>query len=142
MTTPDPFWTNTILNITKPDLSITFNSYDLKYNTCNVTTTGCSPIPPNTSFKDTLFPSSANGRRCGKRWSSRVGRGVVVRCQPQDIANNLCPFDDNLKCPDNYTFLGQQNSGGNTCSDKCGGQCNNLQNFICGETNFQDSILK
>lgn len=33
MTTPNvPFWTNTKLNLTKPDLNITFNSYDLKYD--------------------------------------------------------------------------------------------------------------
>ena len=30
-TIPDSFWTNTKVNLTKPELSVTFNSYNLNY---------------------------------------------------------------------------------------------------------------
>lgn len=141
MTTPNiPFWTNTNLNLTKPDLSIIFNSYDLKYDTCNMTTQGCNNIPPNTDFKNALFPSSNNGIHCGGRHSHRVGRGVVVSCNTQSGANALCPYDDKLQCPVNQKFLGENKSGGNQCTNKCGGVCQISQNFICGVPNFKCSI--
>jgi hypothetical protein len=138
MTTPNvPFWTNTNLNLTKPDLNITFNSYDLKYDVY----TKDSTDNPVTSLQQNeiqniqtmpLAPCKSYGNKCG--WQ-HFSRGYAP-CDPKG-GNENCSYD-NPSCPDNYIYLGQRKEG--NCSNACGGTCQNEQLTFCGGPNFKCSI--
>jgi hypothetical protein len=144
-TNKTPFWTNTILDITKPELSITFNSYDLVYDTYTMDSTNNPPkqLPQNQIQNIPTIPLSpckSYGNNCGyEKWFPTPVGGSTL-CDPQDSANEDCPYDD-PSCPDNYLKLGQRISGGNTCNDPCGGTCQNKQLTFCGVPKLKDSIF-
>lgn len=148
MTTPNvPFWTNTNLNLTKPDLSIIFNSYDLKYDvyTKDSTDNPVTHLPQNEIQNIQTMPlapcnSKINKNACGytAHVTGPTGWPITV-CDTKDHSNKECSYD-NPQCPTIYKFLGQRLSGGDTCGDNCGGNCQNEQLTFCGGPNFKCSI--
>ena len=137
-----PFWTNTILNITKPELTVTFNSYALAYDIYTKDSTNPVKQLPQNQIQAIptmqLSPCKSYGNTtCG--WEQSFEPGSVV-CAAQGNANDDCPYDY-PQCPSNYKFLGQRLSGGNTCNDPCGGTCQNKQLTFCGVPKLQESIF-
>ena len=144
MTTPNAtFWTNTNLNLTKPDLSIIFNSYDLKYDVYTKDSTDTVTNLPQNEIQNiktmSLAQCKSYGNKCGQHTFEPGIWGPIIVCDTQDQSNKQCPYD-NPQCPTIYNFLGQRLSGGNTCGDNCGSNCKNEQLTFCGGPNFKCSI--
>ena len=153
-TNKTPFWTNTILDITKPELSITFNSYDLVYDAYYMNKDNKpQSIPQGDQSTMQKYPYveskvKTNRTPCGDEWTDASGN---VYCEPGDSekSDGACPYDK-LQCPSDKIFLGKIQSGsekgdcprtgkkGNIC---CGDFCQSAQLVFCGDPKLKESIF-
>ena len=156
-TIPNPFWTNTNLNLTKPELTITYNSYNLKYASIQSIEDGKTFDPNDPNHNNLkmapLVPSKCNknNTKCCEVYKSTTCRYI----------NDSCVFDT-LDCPTGQTLIGNIQGGlpndPRQCRDRsrwhCGQQhwftscpsypseakCQNTQITFCGVPDFKNSI--
>ena len=151
---PNPFWTNTKVNLTKPELSVTFNSYNLHYDVYFMNAENKPQTIPQGNQKNMVhnypkIPSAVkiNKKACGSMWTDALGNTYCDNCDTSG-SDGACPYD-NLSCPSDKVFLGKTLSGnerGDCPADRwdktkcCGGSCQSAQLVFCGTPNLECSI--
>ena len=152
---PNPFWTNTKVNLTKPELSVTFNSYNLNYASIQSAEDGKTwdPNDPN-----------HNNLKMAPEVPSKCNKNNIKCCSEADgeceYLSGTCIFDK-LDCPTGQKLLGVKYNGNNDdkhqCTDGdryCGKptfftncpdhidntKCQNTQITFCGALDFKNSI--
>ena len=151
---PNSFWTNTKVNLTKPELSVTFNSYNLQYDVYFMNAENKPQSIPQGNQKNMVnypkIPSAVtiNKKECGSMWTDAWGNSNCDNCDSSG-SDGACPYD-NLFCPSDKVFLGKILSGNERGDCKpddkwdktkcCGSNCQSAQLVFCGVPNLECSI--
>lgn len=154
---PNSFWTNTEVNLTKPELTVTFNSYSLKYTTITSIEDGHNFDPNDPNY---------NNLKMAPLVPSKCNQNNTKCCEVYDggecaYINKSCIFDK-VDCPTGQKLLGHKQDGNdndpkqcrdgskwwcgkwhwfNTCPNHLSNtKCQNTQITFCGVPDFKKSI--